>query len=149
MACKDTLTCVSLSILCAWFIHVDTNISSYTNIYLSSSYYSYLAYFQLFANPNNDLYVFSYISAFMQWESSLRQESASYDLAHRDFHLCLHDSELRMAFTLLNGFLKKFKNTDTLWHMKMQVSVSINKMLLEQPYSLVYILSMAVFRPGE
>ena len=53
MACKDTR--VFLSILCAWFIHVDTNISSYTNIYLSSSYYSYLAYFQLFANPNNDV----------------------------------------------------------------------------------------------
>lgn len=108
MAYKDTLTCVSLSILCVWFIHVDTNISSYTNIYLSSSYYSYLAYFQLFANPNNDLYVFSYISAFMQWESSLRQESASYDLAHRDFHLCLYDSEAKNGFYLIEWLFKKF-----------------------------------------
>ena len=95
------------------------------------------------------LYVFSYISAFMQWESSLRRESASYDLAHRDFHLRLYDSELRMAFSFMNGLKNFFKNTDILRHMKIQVSVSINKMLSKQPYSFVYILRMVVFRPSE
>lgn len=53
------------------------------------------------------LCVFSYVSAFMQWESSLMQESASYDLAHGDFHLCLYDSEAKNGFYLIEWLFKK------------------------------------------